>query len=73
MSLLMMSIGEDNIKKKIDKLKGAILSFQLIKQVYDLSICKEADGTLHAAISLETGSLMCEFVLCVPHAEAPPV
>lgn len=56
MSLLMMSIGEDNIKKKIDKLKGAILSFQLIKQVYDLSICKEADGTLHAAISLETGS-----------------
>lgn len=37
-------------------MKRAILSFQVIRQVYDLSICKEADGTLHTAISHKIGS-----------------
>lgn len=37
-------------------MKGAILSFQVIRQVYDLSICKGADGSLHTAILHKIGS-----------------
>ena len=37
-------------------MKGAILSFQVIRQVYDLSICKGADGSLHTAILYKIGS-----------------
>ena len=37
-------------------MRGAILSFQVIRQVYDLSICKGADGSLHTTISLKMGS-----------------
>lgn len=46
----------DNIKKFF-KTKGVILRFHIIRQVYDLSVCKGADGASHTAICLKLAHL----------------
>lgn len=54
-------------------MKGAILSFQVIRQVYDLSVCKGADGTLHTAISLNIGSSHTWLFLSFPPMPRTPL